>query len=377
MPQSIEDFVGVVDNGMKEAQEAIVDLIDDGLVPPVSGGSPHGDGELGQEDEQAQRDGYQGIEEQKNLTDLAEELRRKGEMDEGAILDLIESMKSAVDVEEGEEPAVEDEEDEDPAAEADRLAKEQAPDRDDPTKDYFDAADIEKQLGEDALIRVKVDGEYIDVTPAEMLSGYSRTASFTQKAQSLAQERKAFADQQQELLADAHKVQEQMGFAAQILARAGADANVLGAMEQMYTAAASQNAKAQAAIKAQNLELARQQLPAIIPGWHDEAVVDADQDAMYEAGLAMGFSESDMAGVTDPKNVLLLWKAAQYDRLEAARDTVRAKAKKAPRLQPGQSKRRPAAKKASEKRKAEKASKLRRSGSTHDAASLIFDTLED
>ena len=57
-------------------------------------------------------------------------------------------------------------------------------------------ADEEQSEGEGATYRVLVDGKEMQVPLDELLSGYQRGSSFTQKSQALAEERNAFADQQ-------------------------------------------------------------------------------------------------------------------------------------------------------------------------------------
>ncbi len=57
-------------------------------------------------------------------------------------------------------------------------------------------ADEEQSEGEGATYRVLVDGKEMQIPLDELLSGYQRGSSFTQKSQALSDERNAFADQQ-------------------------------------------------------------------------------------------------------------------------------------------------------------------------------------
>lgn len=373
------------DNTQAEAAEQIADLIEDGLLGTVD--SPHGDGELGQEDDEARRAGYQGIEERKNLDDLADELRQKGDMDEGAILDLVASMKSGVESDtagedpEGEDPEGEDEdhEDETPEQEAERLAdekaKEDAPDRDDPEIDYYDADDLAAQLGDKSKIRVKVDGQYMDVEPSELMAGYSRTASWTRKSQALAEERKAFVEEAQRIQTAGQEAQNQLGFAAQVMQKLGAGPEVLAAMSGMYEHAAKQNEALQAHQRAIRMADAHASLIQRIPSWNDPEVMAADKRDMMNVARDLGASEGDLDQIDDPRTVELLWRAAQYEKMKGARQEVRRKIKRTPVLKPGQVSRRPAAAKGKAKRISERKTRLRQSGSTKDAAALIYDTV--
>lgn len=61
-----------------------------------------------------------------------------------------------------------------------------------PITNYFDPTEVA-----DKLVRVKVDGEEVEVPVAELLQGYSRQADYTRKTQALAQEREQIAFWQQ------------------------------------------------------------------------------------------------------------------------------------------------------------------------------------
>jgi hypothetical protein len=58
-------------------------------------------------------------------------------------------------------------------------------------------ADEEQSEGGGATYRVLVDGKEMQIPLDELLSGYQRGSSFTQKSQALADERNAFGGQQQ------------------------------------------------------------------------------------------------------------------------------------------------------------------------------------
>lgn len=72
-----------------------------------------------------------------------------------------------------------------------------------PQAKYFDPSEFA-----DHVVRVKVDGEEIDVPVADLAAGYSRTADYTRKTQALAQEREQIAFWQQ--VDQAMKVNPQM-----------------------------------------------------------------------------------------------------------------------------------------------------------------------
>jgi hypothetical protein len=66
--------------------------------------------------------------------------------------------------------------------------------------------------------------------------------------------------------------------------------------------------------KAQSLDLIRKKVPT----WNDETVKSVRSHALSE-----GYTESEIASIADPRHALTLWKAYQYDQLQAkAQPTV-------------------------------------------------------
>lgn len=70
-------------------------------------------------------------------------------------------------------------------------------------------------------------------------------------------------------------------------------------------------------------------LRAKIPTWGVEA-----QGAVRETALSHGFTEAEISSVVDPRQVEVLWKAHQYDTLQAGKAAVVAKVRSAPTIKP-------------------------------------------
>jgi len=108
-------------------------------------------------------------------------------------------------------------------------------------------------------------------------------------------------------------------------------------------------------------------LKSKISTWGEDA-----QKAVRQYALDSGFTEAEIAGVVDPRQVEVLWKASQYDALQAGKATAVKAVQNAPTIQPKS--RNPMPKDVQDKlnlRKKLKSNKLRPS----DKANLIEDSL--
>ena len=117
--------------------------------------------------------------------------------------------------------------------------------------------------------------------------------------------------------------------------------------------------------KAEIVQTGQKYLQQSIKGWGEEA-----QKEVVKAAQSMGFSQEELSGVLDARQVHVLWKAAQYDKLQSGKAAVVAAVQKAPPVvKPGASKGPGvvAEQKYTDARKA-----LKKSGSTQDAARALL-----
>ena len=75
---------------------------------------------------------------------------------------------------------------------------------------------------------------------------------------------------------------------------------------------------------------ATQYLAKAIPGWTDATAKDIAQHALGD-----GYTQEELNNITDPRYVRTLWKAREFDRLQAERQQAKGKADSAPVLRPG------------------------------------------
>jgi len=113
----------------------------------------------------------------------------------------------------------------------------------------------------------------------------------------------------------------------------------------------------------QALQSGEQFLRTSIQGWGDEARREVRTQV-----LANGYSEEELAQVIDPRFVKIAWKAAQFDKLQAGKQTALQSAQKAPPVvKPGASNQTAAR----ESKYKDMRGRLKKSGDLRDAAALF------
>ena len=192
------------------------------------------------------------------------------------------------------------------------------------------------------LAEVEIDGKLYAV-PEEIKDGYLRQADYTRKTQEVAHARRHVETM---LSAATQAVQASQQFADVIGQIKNADAslqafhnldwNELRATDPVeYAAKQADFARwqshrdglvrsladakqrvdyAQAADMAQRVQYGAQVLSQAIPGWGEQKMKE-----IRAAAQRYGYQDAELDGITDPRAVLVLHKAAEYDRLQAAK----------------------------------------------------------
>ena len=262
-------------------------------------------------------------------------------------------------------------------------------------EDQEPAAEEEEE--EQEVLYTLQDGE--EVTLDELKRGHLRQADYTQKTQSLAEERQAFETEQQSFGEQRNTTAEALMMAMNIVepklvAGAQTDWQAL-ANEDAYAyqeqwagyqqaqlqwnqlqeagvretqAQAQQNAVAQ---QAYNVEQS-QALQLAIPDLADPTKAKALQASLREYAVSSGLTEQEAAGISDHRVVVMLNKARLYDEMQSAGKTVvNKKLSKSPKkvVKPGQP-----VSKAEQTANAKKAKRvaLANSGSIEDAAEWLL-----
>lgn len=212
-----------------------------------------------------------------------------------------------------------------------------------------ESADEENPEGEEepleeeqtpAKIRVKADGEEIEVTLDELKNGYSRTKDYTKKTQEIAEQRK-------KLEGEFQAVSQERQHYAQILEKLAQQAEQGAGQEPdwdylrqtdpieysvQYAEWMRHQQKRQAIEQEQGrlqqlqqqemiervkerLEQEKTALTAIIPEWKDAKKAKEDKALILAQGKKLGFSDKELDQIYDHRAVVALRKAALYDQL--------------------------------------------------------------
>ena len=229
-------------------------------------------------------------------------------------------------------------------------------------EDVEDDTEESDEPEQPSVYTVKVDGEEYEVTLDELRSGYSRQQHFTKRSQELAEQRKAFEQ-------EAEQVKQYRDYYAQQLEQLGNqlqqtipsepdwtalsqqyEAKELFAMKAEYDKrkeelarveqereriAQQQQAEAQQQMQ-QHLASQKTEMLERIPAWKDEGRRNKERlDVIKYAQDVVGFSEQEIANASDARAVELLYKAWQYDKLQKDAPAVKKKVQSAPKVAKG------------------------------------------
>lgn len=272
---------------------------------------------------------------------------------------------------------------------------EDAPASDDESEDESETDDVADETpAQPAKVKVKVDGQDLEVTLDEALQGYSRTQDYTRKTQKLSEEKKAFEAEQNAIRAERQQIQAKLTTLESQYAAVqepdwdkllNEDPNAYPivyatwqrhkdalakvqqerlALEQRMQADAAQQFSAHVASEAQKLT-------AAVPEWKDAELAKKEKAAMLDFAHSLGWTDDVLGQITDHRAMLVLRKAMLFDAAEKAKAEAALKAKpkieKVKTATPG-----PAS---STKREVSELTRrkqrLSKTGSVDDAASLI------
>jgi hypothetical protein len=222
-----------------------------------------------------------------------------------------------------------------------------------------------EQVEETPRYRVKAAGEEREVTLDELIKSYQLGTDYTQKTQSLAEQRKALeaerqAVEQAKALRDQYA--ERLQAIQQVLAEQSKGENLEALKESdpigyaVKVAELQQRREQLAAVQAEQQRIAYQQqsehqqrlasivaeeqqkLAQAIPEFADPQKGETVRGEIRAYAKQLGFTDQELAQVYDSRAVLTLWKAAQYDKLLSQKPGVQKKVAEAPKvLKPGTS----------------------------------------
>lgn len=233
--------------------------------------------------------------------------------------------------------------DTDAAAEPQQPTSEAQPDDPDAGEDQSEATDPEPQPEEPPKFRVKVRGAEVEVPLPELLNGYSRTEDYKAKTAEVAEQRRALEAKQAEITARAQQIDH-------LIANAQFDPVLVEGEKTDWTklaqedpagyvqrrAAYDERARFWGAVAEERQRLAaeafqrqRQQgeerLMEALPEWRDANKRQEVAGKIKSALNSYGFTEAELAGVTDHRVLLVALDAAKWRDAQTARQTAEAK----------------------------------------------------
>lgn len=253
--------------------------------------------------------------------------------------------------------------------------------------------------------RVKVAGEERDVTLKELRDGYQMEADYRKKTSELAEHRKAFEAERDRVANDIntrfHEAQQISGMLENQLMAEYQSVNwnelratnpaEFAALKQEYNERYNhiQNVKANVAqnLQAQQNELSEKQaqeiksmltaegekLQAAIPEFKDVAKAKELKGQLRTYLQTYGYNDQEISNVYDHRHVLILKDAMAYRAMQSKKPEQLKKIVNLPKmLKPGSAKSKADVK---NERVSQKLAKLRKSGNTHDLASILMEKL--
>ena len=259
----------------------------------------------------------------------------------------------------------------------------------------IDPADLEKEEQPEAEVKkytVKVDGKDVEVAEDELLKGYSRQQDYTKKTMEVAAQRQQLDQAANQMQQERQQYQAQLNQLTQALGQqlsnqpepdwsALLENDPIEYLKQQhlfqerqvaYQKASQEQARTQeqtqieqAKYMQQMLTNEREQLIANLPAWSDTAKASAEQAAISKHLIERGFSQEQVAQITDHKTVILAREAMLYRQMVAkAKETTKKVEALPPRMQ------KPGAPRATDGRTNDMQA-LKKSGSVADATALF------
>jgi len=232
------------------------------------------------------------------------------------------------------------------------------------SEESYDEPEVEQDEGDEEAeeppkYRVKAAGEEKEVTLDELIKSYQLGTDYTKKSQAVAEERKAVEAERQRI-EEARYLRDQYAERLQVIEQMlnqQPETENLDYLKEtdpigyaVKVAELSQREKQLAQVQAERQRIAQQQdqerqeqlghviqaearkLAEAIPEYADPQKGEVARRELREFGQKLGFTEQELAGIYDSRQVLTLWKAMQYDKLQSAKPGITKKVNEAPKV---------------------------------------------
>jgi hypothetical protein len=306
--------------------------------------------------------------------------------------------------EDSNEQPTEKEEDTQEEAEIEETEEEdvefEAEEADDDTEESEDDSEIEDEevVEEEQTFTVKAAGEEKEVTLDELKKSYQLGSDYTKKTQEVAEQRKVI-EQEAKAIIEARKVRDdyaqKLQAVEQFLTGTNDSPEDLAAMKendpigyavkvaemtekkeqlQQVQSERERLAQEQNAVRSDEMQKfvanEAQKLAESLPEFSDKAKGEQIRNEIRNYGKKVGFTDDELSQVYDSRHVLVLHKAAQWDKLQTSKPDVKKKVAKAPKTLKGGAK----VKQTVTDKQKKQMQRLQQTGSARDAAA-IFENL--
>ena len=275
---------------------------------------------------------------------------------------------------------------------------EEVEEAEDDTEDDSENEEEVEEVEEEQTFTVKAAGEEKEVTLDELVTSYQLGSDYTKKTQEVAEQRKVI-EQEAKAIIEARQVRDdysqKLKSVEQFLVGSNSSQEDLTAMkendpigyavkvaemtekkDQLQLVQAEQNRIAQQQNSDREAQMQNfvageaQKLTQSLPEFSDKTKGEKIRNDIRSYGKKVGFTDEELSQVYDSRHVLVLHKAAQYDKLMAGKAGVKKKVANAPKMVKGGAK---VKQNVTDKQK-KLQQRLIKSGDARDAAS-IFENL--
>ena len=259
---------------------------------------------------------------------------------------------------ENEEVATEAVEETDEEALEEEVEEESEEDEPETTEEEDESEEVEVE--ERKTYRVKASGEEKDVTLDELVSGYQKSTDYTQKSQTLADERKkveAHAQEIQNAMRTREQYAQKLSQVEQYLVNSQDPSENLEELKEndpiQYAIKVAEQTEANKkinAIRQEQQKVAQEQhhyqlqqqnqvvqneakmLSEKVKEFSDPKKAEQIKNDIRSFGKSVGFSDQELSQVYDHRHVMILQKAMEYDRLQKSKPGVNKKVSNAPKM---------------------------------------------
>jgi len=240
-------------------------------------------------------------------------------------------------------------------------ASEEEVESEEDTYEAEDSDEDEEETEEEApqKFTVKASGEEKEVTFDELVSGYQLGADYTKKTQELAENRKA-VEAEAKAIIEAQQVRDtyaqRLQAVEQLLTMNDSPEDIASMKENdpigyaVKVAEMTEKKEQLQAVRAEQQRIAQQQqadraqamqrqiaqesakLAEVLPEFSDKAKGEQIRNEIRNYGKTVGFTDQELSQVYDSRHVLVLHKAAMYDKLQKSKPGVQKKVANAPKM---------------------------------------------